>query len=235
MARSSHHRSPTAGHDRTAPLASHDESRTTATVGPTGEQVTVPEQVGAFEHHDTQNPQTTAWRRVWGDREPQGEGEPSNYPYIRTAIYVIASEGAWMVRRRTSNRGWSVQAPPNLPHAGSGGHPVHGDSTSETLATDLPSLAAAIQAAVDVMQAASAIAPPVPPVATSRVDVSRHGDRAVRATTSLEYLTYHDLQADAVMVEQVDLGAIHDAANVKTVRESTPDRCTVPTPPEGDA
>jgi len=235
MARSSHRRSPTAGHDRTAPLASHNGSETTATVGPTGEQVTVPERVGAFEHHDTQNPQTTAWHRVWGDREPQGEGNPSNYPYIRTAIYVIVSEGTWTVRRRTSNRGWSVRPPRNLPHAGSGGRPVHGDSTSETLATDLPSLAAALQAAVDVMQAASAIAPPVPPVAISRVDVSRPGDRAVRATTSLEYLTYHDLQADAAMVEQVDLEAIHDAANVEAVRESTPDRRTVPTPSEGGA
>jgi hypothetical protein len=232
MARSNSRRSATAGDDRTAPLASPEGDETMATVGPHGEQVTVPERVGAFEHCDTRNPQTTAWHRVWGNRTPQGNGDPSNYPHVRTVIYVIASEGSWAIRRRTSNRGWSVQAPPNVPHASGGGHPVQSTSTSETLATALPSLAAALQTAVDVMQAASAIAPPIPPVAISPIQANRHGTRPVRATTTLEYLTYHGCHPGAAM--SVDLSAVHNAANIEAVQESTPDRCAVPTPAEMD-
>jgi hypothetical protein len=206
---------------------------TVATLGPRGEQTVVPGRVGCFVHSDTQNPQTTAWRRVWGAPDPQGNSDPSNYPYIETSIYVVTDGPTWTVRRRTSHRGWAEGPPPNVPHATEGGHPVRGNSSSETLATGLPSRSAAIQEATAVMEATSAIAPPAPPVATSPVEVSRAGESAARATHTLEYLTYHGTTGGA-MAPQFDLAAVRVAANIEAVESAAPATCSIPDVGDGD-
>ena len=234
MARSDHSESRAVVTNPDAPTAdSLGTGETVAVLGPAGRQVAVPERVGGFEHNDTQDPQTTAWRRVWGTPTPQGDGNPANYPYIQTSVYICREKGdeeQWTVRRRTSHRGWSERLPANVPHPPEGGHPVHGATTSDTLASHLPSLTSALETAVDVMQATSAIAPPIPPVATTAVHANRYGDRTVRATTTLEYLAYHGQQPGAAMSNVADLGAIHDVARVDAVQSNTPEDCSVPTP-----
>lgn len=167
---------------------------------------------------------------MWGSPDPNGKGDPSNYPYIQTTIYVKHNDGKWAVTRAVAHRGWSERPIPNVPNRDIGGHLIFGSVRHKTLASELPSREAAVREAIAVMEATSAIAPPVPPVAPSHIDVGRHGETTTRATDTLEYATYHGVQAGAAMVDVFDLAALHDAAKVESVRKSTPDGYEVPSP-----
>ncbi|WP_302083994.1 hypothetical protein [Salinibaculum rarum] len=156
----------------------------------------VPVEIGEFEHREVPNPQTTTWRRIWG------VGELGDYPCVGTTVSITtATSEHWQVRR-THHLYKESTTKSSFPWKSGSPDGTQSLLSATTLSEELPSREAALDVALDVMNAANTIDPLIPPAMNEKLAVAycreQHPDHELANRT---------VQKSELVAEATDLDA----------------------------